>query len=118
MTPQTGREIKFRTYNKSLGKMDYNPKADDEWELAQPINGVAKYIQNDENQSDLMQYTGLKDKNGKEIYEGDIWKGINGSVRVVDWIDDGRWSIAGYDTDTLFIIGNIHENPNLLKKAI
>ena len=82
----------------------------------------------------LMQYTGLKDKNGKEIYEGDIvkasyeimvhhesdtwgsgeFKNHKGIVRFTNgsfWIED-QCLIGGMDT--VEIIGNIYENPELL----
>ena len=71
----------------------------------------------------LMQYTGLKDKNGKEIYEGDVVK--DGSVnRVIEWSSHRGNRVVGYfaaftiidnPDECLEIIGNRYENPELLK---
>lgn len=69
------------------------------------------------------QYTGLKDENGKEIYEGDILESTwNGDRAVVVWNDvEGEWEhYADFNTHSKYsgsvIIGNIHENPELLEE--
>ncbi|EKZ0266005.1 hypothetical protein RC101_000549 [Listeria monocytogenes] len=71
------------------------------------------------------QYTGLKDKNGKKIFEGDIgWDEHNECVGVVKFeegkflyvwenIVEDLWEVA----DGIEICGNIHENPDLLEVA-
>lgn len=72
----------------------------------------------------IMQCTGLKDKNGKLIYEGDIIRDINipSYFCIVEWIKGGFYlkstvsnSFLLFDTTQQEIIGNIYENPELLE---
>ncbi len=123
------REIKFRAWDKQIKKMvDYGFSVDFE-------DGTL-YDDNQSAMSDciLMQFTGLHDKNGKEIYEGDILKY---SLRVgkVVWenevycgfvieilTQEGRaYPMKGKIERILGevkIIGNIYSNPELLTKTI
>lgn len=111
------REIKFRAWDSKFLKMEA-------FELGRFISPIkfADLI--------LMQYTGLHDKNGKEIYEGDIVEQFKGSEysckRFVDWRQDhcGFWlcfkdrphvDLTEY-REHLEVIGNIYENPELIKE--
>lgn len=87
-----------------------------------PMTGVRRALAN----LNLMQFTGLLDKNGKEIYEGDVLKHEHDAVSSVEWLDGcfvvrHWWNKKPSDCDFIAvknkfeIIGNIYENPELLK---
>jgi uncharacterized phage protein (TIGR01671 family) len=115
------REIKFRAWDREESKMG-------EVEM---INIVTGEIDTDlcldnENNLELMQYTGLKDKNGVEIYEGDILKGVcrhNPTWENKVIFTDGSFMWSGKNGigdmrsaslhKLLEITGHIYENPEL-----
>lgn len=72
---------------------------------------------------EIMQWTGLQDKNGKDIYEGDVIQDSEGSRAPVIWEEDNCQFLASFSDgcglqvlgDWAVVIGNIYENPELLK---
>lgn len=72
---------------------------------------------------ELMQYTGVKDKNGKEVYEGDIVQLFGGNKYIIRWnnqiacfdiVNDFGYLVFCLNND-FEVIGNIYENPELLE---
>lgn len=111
------REIKFRA--KKLGS--------NEWTYGGIANlrNVAIFIEI--KSETLGQYIGRKDKNGKEIYEGDVLKGCWGEILWVYYDKDylqfraktktGNNAIDYYgELNKLEVIGNIYDNPELLEE--
>lgn len=76
----------------------------------------------DTSKIEYMQFTGLKDTKGKEIYEGDIvewdWN-FAGSIlketAVIESLNEAYQFEGSEETETWIVIGNIYENPELLK---
>lgn len=109
------REIKFRAWDEK-GKSMYQITSLHE------VNKNGAFTKID---SVLMQYTGLKDKNGKEIYEGDIVEVKERGLQVRIEFHDGCFKGCDYESkarilpelfiDEAVIIGNIYENKELLK---
>ena len=109
------REIKFRAWYPDDDRMGYQDGKTPAWLGDILTNGY--YIP--------MQYTGLKDRNGKEIYEGDVvtawFPAMPHDLRAEQEIVfvDGCFGCGDYplrviDRITIEVIGNIYENPGLM----
>lgn len=131
------REIKFRVWDgesmrewlsvtkkPAWQELDVNMPETYSWEVAMNVAALA-----------VMQYTGLKDVNGTEVYEGDIVRCSRGCPHEVKWfMDNGGTYLGGMPgfnfggmhrnggtgyawTGEEEVIGNIYENPELLASA-
>lgn len=133
------KEIKVRAWDTKFQKMYYSHGDGDECQRVQLFHGNwevdtmfpsgddAGTIPCDGEHAVLMEYTGLKDKNGKEIYEGDILALDGDVVAPVTFMDgafqliadssQGRSPFIQERAKRYEIIGNIYENPDLLKEV-
>lgn len=104
------REIKFRVYDEDLKKMRYLNSSHDFICFDEKGNGYYHNMQTGLGEwfSDLMQYTGLKDKYGVEIYENDIidiHQTVNGYNQFVIQYDNYKFSARYYNQETKQILG-------------
>jgi uncharacterized phage protein (TIGR01671 family) len=142
------REIKFRVWDSSESKMIY---LDDQsmsveinflnnwtynhktyWEVVTKEGEpgyphMSQYVDSRRTENKIMQYTGLEDKNGKEIYEGDIVDFKSYPLSEVVYVRDRFTPIydrSSYDewefdfwriSNDCEVVGNIYENPELLE---
>lgn len=122
-------EIKFRIYGKENNIMY-------DWEEILSFDSLKDSLRNgsveDKYYSRFMQYSGLNDKNGVEIYEGDIierdvyafaeTRTFTGQVKTYEcawWIDSGTAAVSLWnEMHKVKVIGNIHENPELMKNLM
>lgn len=121
------REIKFRAWviSKATNKSWMNHEIEF---VGGKINDI--FASKGSSFADItyLQYTGLKDKNGVEIYEGDIVKGVDFKLHA-EYVSQAKWHKNGYwyafnkdgkgigflnNIELLEVIGNIYENPELL----
>ena len=106
------RAIKFRAWDKENGRMlDWG-------EVGKVLHTHYFDVWVDEGGFVLMQYTGLKDKNGQEIYEGDIIKyrdAIEGvTIPGIYYWEADENPPGPLEAEKCEVLGNIYENPELL----
>ncbi|QUY65105.1 hypothetical protein GUI37_06065 [Helcococcus kunzii] len=129
---------KHRAWDKSINYMDYRVRVttiDNDYIKVEVLDAFSDWRELEEEQYELMQSTGLKDKNGVEIFEGDILK-----IQTFDFyskkindeyigqvcfsrggffvLTDGHhtdFCLCGKSTATMEVIGKLYENPELLE---
>ena len=119
------RPLKFRVWDKLTERMIY-PHNDNQQHFIIDLNGRFHNLQNGSGGDDyvIQQYTGCHDSANKEIYEGDLIRGMfdfgptgfSELMLPVCWhnIDGYQWNY--WNLSTIEVIGNAYEHKELLKK--
>lgn len=106
------REIKFRAWNNKIKMMSKS------FTFGQVLNFNDQTFKQYTNEEIVMQYTGLKDKKEKEIYEGDITDEgvvIYHPEYLGFFVERNEECVPLYDFAFVEVLGNIYENSSLLK---
>lgn len=112
------REIKFRAWHPLNKEIVYQSTGHNFGYEAYTNSSILK----DFSEENIMQFTGLQDKNGKDIYEGDVVRRYTGYVfetkvreyRLGEINQTSAYGYGWHESDE--IIGNIYENPEFLPK--
>lgn len=117
------REIKFRAWDVAEKMMCHSI---DDCNLEMVLKGVISHDGETFTEAHYMQFTGLRDKNGVEIYEGDVvkhkeWGYLYGKESIVEYSEGGFYPFADTEDNAPYpepneseVIGNIYEHGDLL----
>ena len=117
------RDIKFRAWDKTINYMDYRVRFSHFEDGIEVLDSWSSWRELKKDEYELMQYTGLKDKKGVEIYEGDILQNehhfkyqvvFKGDCWRCEPIKNNYFKNRFIGND-LKIIGNIYKDPELLE---
>lgn len=105
------KRFKFRAYHNGAKEMLYENLTGDVFKWCHEHQDI-----------EIMQFTGLRDKNGKEIYFGDIMRAPSGNMFEVIWYDEemrialrSKNTIYNFNVPMYSIAGNIYEHKHLLQ---